>query len=324
MRPNPEQTPLVSEDKLGRRSQGMPDSRIGVLYGGVTPEREVSLASGNLVLGELAAQGFKPVRLLVDGNPVPGVLGSGAERFVIALHGGWGEDGRIQSLLELCGFQYSGSRPLPSAIAMNKVISKRLFVSARIPTPRWVVVNSVDQAKQALGDLPLPWVAKPLAEGSSVGVTLLSEFDVEALGALLANHDQLLIEEYIEGLILTVPVLDVSGSETVVRPLQIVPTESPVYDRRAKSEGLRVYNPAPDVPDTDLMSISDVALRAHHDLGCSGITRVDLVYSRVRGPFVLEVNTIPGMGPTGNLVTACSANGINRRDLVRLLLKTIR
>jgi D-alanine-D-alanine ligase len=302
-----------------------PLQRIAVLYGGNSSERDVSLASGSLVLDELRGLGVDAIPIRLDDSFVEPIVSAHADAFLIALHGGWGEDGRVQALLELMQMPYSGSRSFPSALAMNKDAAKSVFRAKGLLTPDWEIVRSKDELADAIARLGVPLILKPISEGSSIGLELLESPEHEPVsGPLLAQYGEMLAERFIEGRILTVTVLDVPPDPRSLCPLEIVPTKARIYDREAKREGYRDYVVKPNLPAAVLQYVSRVGWLAHRSLGCSGISRVDLVHTPADETFVLEVNTVPGMGPTGNLVTTCEAQGISRRDLVQMLVNSIR
>jgi D-alanine-D-alanine ligase len=297
-----------------------------VLYGGTSAEAEVSIVSGELVSELLEHLGHNVRRARVGSDPFRELvsLKNSTEGAVIMLHGGWGEDGTIQACLDLIGIPYTGSRALPSALAMHKDIAKALFRQAGIPTLSWRTSEDVGSFQEAIEFLGLPCVIKPCAEGSSVGVSLLKRLPSEgAISSLLEKNRKVLIEAYAPGMILTVPVIDVPGYERALHPIQIIPTRSELYDREAKEEGLREYNLEPPLDTFELQIVETVSWNAHRALGCSGVTRVDLIYAG-SGPQILEVNTIPGMGPRGNLISACEAQGLDRLQLVDYIVRSIR
>lgn len=297
----------------------------GVLSGGNTAEREVSLASGDFVCEQLKALGEDFAAIVLEDDPVTPILEADVDAFVIALHGGWGEDGRIQSFLDLLGKPYTGSRPLSSALAMNKSAAKLVFTASGVPTPRWRRIRKPAEIEIALAELPAHLVIKPTAEGSSVGVQLAHRKGAKRTAEVaLQLFDDILIEEFIDGKFLTVTVFDTARETRTLPPLEIVPLEGRLYDRRAKTQGLRRYNAEPELPATMAEHVKEVALSAHRALGCRGITRTDcIVTGDTNQIYVLEVNTIPGMGPTGNLVTTCAAAGIAGPSLARVLLDSV-
>jgi D-alanine-D-alanine ligase len=272
---------------------------VAVLMGGNSAEREVSLVSGKAVAGALAEAGFT-VRTVDPGDGPGAVLAAMEPRpdaVFNALHGRWGEDGCIQGLLELIRVPYTHSGVLASALAMDKPMAKKLFMQEGIPCAEHVVAS---REQVMAGDvLPRPYVIKPLNEGSSVGVRIVT---ADAPGPAFGNGDwpfgdQVMVERYVPGRELTVAVMgDRALAVTELRPLQ------GFYDYEAKYTDGKTEHliPAP-VPKPVYEAAQDYALRAHKVLGCRGVSRADLRYDDTNGApgelILLEVNTQPGMTP---------------------------
>ncbi|HTE49320.1 MAG TPA: D-alanine--D-alanine ligase [Kofleriaceae bacterium] len=271
------------------------NGRIGVLMGGLSSEREVSLESGHGVLSALTARGHDVVGIdWAEGTSLPGELIENDIAVVWnALHGTFGEDGAVQGLLTCMGIRYTGSGILASALAMDKIASKRIFEASGVATPRCRVLARDADMAPLLVDLVPPLAIKPALEGSSVGVSIVLEgAGIEPAIELARRHrGATLIEDYIPGSEVQVAILgdEVLGSVDV-RPA------SGFYDYQAKykRDDTRYLIPPPIDPDT-LSRAEDAALVAHRALGCSGYSRVDLRVSPAGEPFVLEVNTLPGM-----------------------------
>jgi len=297
------------------------DRRIGVLMGGTSAEREVSLRSGKSVEAALRAQGLEVEAIDVGSDIVEELRGKRVEVAFIALHGRGGEDGTIQGLLEWLGIRYTGSGVLASALAMNKVYSKRLFQSSGLLTPPYRALRSVDNAAMSalLGELGLPVVVKPLEEGSTIGVSIVRE-EEELEPAFQRAFDHgccILVEKYIPGKEITVGIL----GEEPLPPIEIVPA-SGFYDYRAKyTAGLTQYRVPPSLPRPLLSRIQEVGMGAHRALGCSGFSRVDLRLDDDGAPYVLEVNTVPGMTETSLLPKAAAAAGYDFCALTRKILE---
>ena len=299
----------------------MPDlkhQRIGVVMGGVTGEREVSLRSGSAIAAALQSRGFAAQAVVVSELVVEELLAARLEAAFLALHGGWGEDGRIQALCELLGVSYTGSGVLASALAMNKESAKALFKVHGIPTPRHCRAESAEQIwKEMPGTLPL--VIKPVAEGSSLGVSVVerkAELE-QALAAARGFGPHCLAEEYIAGRELTVGVLDGEALGVV----EMIPREG-FYDYRAKyQKGETDYQAPADLPPALSKIIRELGRRAYQALGCAGGARVDFRLHPERGPFVLEVNTIPGMTELSLLPKSAGVMGIGFEELVERMLR---
>ena len=268
----------------------MKNKRIAVLMGGPSSEREVSLETGKGVLEALLSLGYQAVGLdWKPGTSLPAALEAAKIEVVWnALHGTYGEDGAVQGLLECMQIPCTGSGVLSSALAMDKIASKRLFESQNIPTPAWEIWQEGTRLTIAY-----PLVVKPANEGSSVGVSVV--FREEELDAALqeaAKHrGPVLVEEYIAGSEVFVGVL---GDETL-GTIEVRPAKG-FYDYEAKYErdDTEYLIPA-EVSDELSASLQTLALDAHHAVGCSSYSRVDIRVRENGEAFVLEVNTLPGM-----------------------------
>ncbi|MCX7804217.1 MAG: D-alanine--D-alanine ligase [Planctomycetota bacterium] len=313
------------DSKTGRRRSGLPV--VGVLYGGPSAEREVSLASGDAVASALARAGFDVRRLEMRDEDVGGLVGgSGADVAFLALHGEFGEDGQVQAILERIGIPYTGSPPAASANAMDKHAAKRLFVAAGIPTPPWILADRPRAAREVLesGFVP-PLVVKPVGAGSSIGVTIVRRAeDLEpAIGKALEVSRPALIETFIAGREFTVGVLDDErGCPQALPPIELVVSRD-FYDYTAKYSdegGTRYICPA-DTGEEITERLQATALAAHRVLGCRHMSRTDIRMDRSGGLWVLEVNTIPGFTSHSLLPKAAMAAGITFEELCARLVR---
>ena len=290
--------------------------RIAVLCGGKSAEREVSLRTGAAVAAALERRGRDAI--LVDAvSDLSGQLSRLApEAVFVALHGRWGEDGTVQGLLEMLSIPYTGSGVLPSALAMDKALSKVVFRAVGVPTPDFQRIDP--SVVDCTVEIAPPLVVKPNREGSTVGVTVVREPGqlAAALAAAFGHGPDAIAEKFVEGRELTVGVLD-----DVPLPIVEVVPEGGFYDYAAKyTEGrTRYLCPAPLEPRA-AAHITAVALSANRALGCTGASRVDLIVDKAGTPWVLEVNTIPGMTPTSLLPKAAAAVGIEFDELVERIL----
>ena len=296
---------------------------VAVLMGGWSAEREVSLVTGKACASALAEAGYAVREIVVERNlrrliaalePRPDVVFN-------ALHGRWGEDGTIQALLDLLELPYTHSGLLASALAMNKPMAKRLFKLAGIP----VVDGKVVPRERVLaGDvMPRPYVVKPIAEGSSVGVHIVKHGD-NALPFERSQWpygDEVLVERYIPGRELTVTVM----GEKALGVTELRPDEG-FYDYTHKYTGGRTAHliPAP-VPDAIAAACKDYALSAHKALGCRGVSRADFRYDdTAREPgevFLLEINTQPGMTPLSLVPEQAAYLGLSFAELVSWMVE---
>ncbi|MDY0340024.1 MAG: D-alanine--D-alanine ligase [Coriobacteriia bacterium] len=288
--------------------------RIAVLMGGRSAEREVSLHTGEQVAGALASVGHDVVPVdTADIGFIEALRVGGFDVAFICLHGRFGEDGTIQGLLELIELPYVGSGVLASALAMDKVVSKQIFVAAGIPTPEWIVVRrgcpySVADISARLGE---KLVVKPVNEGSSVGMSIVH--DPDELGPAIEcafEHDHtVLIEEFVTGAEVTVGVL--GNSDLMALPtLEVVP-EHEFYDYDSKYlPGMSRHIIPARVSDAIREECQRIAIEAHCALACRGMSRADTIVTGDGIAYLLEVNTIPGMTKTSLLPDAARAAGI--------------
>lgn len=309
----------------------MKNKKIAVLMGGPSTEREVSLNTGAAILAALQEKGYQAVG--IDLNPkrfVEQLQEAGIEVVFNAIHGRFGEDGALQGALEMLGIPYTGSGVLSSAIAMDKTVSKRLFTSAAIPTPRAMYYKKEQPAASLAVDIrshfDLPVVVKADAQGSSIGVIIVNN-DNELVGAIdeaFGYSDHVVVEEFIKGKELTVAVIG-SGQWEALPIIEIVP-HSGRYDYRSKyTKGCTDYIVPARLDDESTSKVQRIAVEAVTLLGCRGVSRVDFMMDAAGNAYVLEVNTIPGMTATSLVPKAAAAAGIDFAELCeRVLLMAIK
>ncbi|MDD2309741.1 MAG: D-alanine--D-alanine ligase [Desulfuromonadaceae bacterium] len=271
----------------------MISKKIGVLFGGLSAEREVSLKSGAAVHQALVAQGYHAAAIDVGRDLAEVLKREGVEVAFIALHGRYGEDGCVQGLLELLQIPYTGSGVLASALAMHKLYSKQTFAACGILTAPFCCYRRGESVR--LADLPfaLPLVVKPVQEGSSVGISIVREENqLEAALKLAFNHDEeVLVEQYIKGQEVQVGILD----DRPIGAIEIVP-KNEFYDFEAKyTDGMAEHIFPAQLEPGLYEKAQQVGLTAHRALGCRGYSRVDLLVTTAGDCYVLEVNTLPGM-----------------------------
>ncbi|NVN90880.1 MAG: D-alanine--D-alanine ligase [Desulfuromonadales bacterium] len=295
--------------------------KIGVLMGGLSAEREVSLASGAAVQQALLARGYDSVVIDV-GRDLPQVLArEGVEAAFIALHGRYGEDGCVQGLLELVKIPYTGSGVLASALAMHKLYSKQTFAASGILTAPFHHVRRGQQV--ALKDLSfgLPLVVKPVQEGSSVGISIVKEegeLDA-ALELAFRYDDEILVEQFIKGQEVQVGILD----DRPMGAIEIVPKKE-FYDFEAKyTDGMAEHIFPARLDQALYEKALQTGLAAHLALGCRGYSRVDLLVTPAGECFVLEVNTLPGMTALSLLPEIASKGaGLSFESLVERIISS--
>jgi D-alanine-D-alanine ligase len=301
------------------KDMNLKGKRIGVVMGGISGEREISLQSGKAIAGALGSLGYRVKELVVDKAVADQLRSADIEVAFLALHGGWGEDGRVQALCEMLGLPYTGSGVLASALAMNKPQAKAIFIHHNIPTPLYCPALSRSFVLEKM-NFPLPLVIKPSSEGSTLGVSIVrkeDEFDA-ALERALAYDPHPMTEEYIEGREITVGILD--GEPLGV--VEIVP-EKGFYNYEAKyTQGASEYEAPASLSKEMTEQVRKWGVAAYSALGCWGGARVDMRLHPERGVFVLEVNTIPGMTSSSLLPKSAACMAIGFEELVERMLKS--
>ncbi len=300
---------------------------IGVLAGSDSPEREVSLLSGRGVFDALQRRGHSVRLIEIDtlDDLVPGL--KGIDVAFNCLHGGSGEDGTVRMLLDVMGIPSVGSGPLACSRAMNKAQAKALFRSKDIPTPVGVSAGAESleaKLREAIDTLTFPMILKPQSGGSTISVHRVgAEADLLPVAqSILVEFDSVLIEPFISGRELTVGILRIAGEE-IALPVIEIQFPGDLFDYGAKyTDGEAEFlAPAPLPPDV-AERVQAIALRAHQALDCYGFSRVDLRLGEDGVPYVLEVNTLPGMTPISDLPRAAAVNGIEYDELVEIMLST--
>jgi len=295
--------------------------RVAVLMGGTSSEREVSLNSGANVLEALKARGVDAHA--VDGIPslVKALADKKFDRVFNILHGnkGGGEDGVLQGLLEALGAPCTGSGVLGTALAMDKIRSKQVWLALGLPTPRYLRIEKGADVHAAARSLGLPVIVKPSCEGSSVGVSrVFNDADLEAAVELAARYPgELLMEQLIEGQELTVGIL----GEQALPSIRIVPAGE-YYDYHAKYVAEDTQYLCPGLEGEPEQEIRRLALAAFHAIGCSGWSRVDVMRDKAGKFYLLEVNTAPGMTSHSLVPKAAAQVGIDFETLCWRILET--
>ena len=294
--------------------------KVAVLYGGRSTEREVSLRTGSGCADGLRQKGYDVTLVDADLDVAASLRAAGAEVAFVALHGRWGEDGCIQGLLESLAIPYTGSGVLASSLGMDKVFSKVLFRTFGLPVAEQVVFPHDRATPVTVAELPfgLPCVVKPSGEGSSVGVHVVRE--VGALAAAVQDaasyKGDVIVERYVKGKEIQVAVLDGKA----LGAIEVVPANE-FYDYAAKYTAgtTRYFYPARS-PELHMRRVLEAAELAHRGLGCDGVTRTDFILTAEGTPFILEVNTLPGMTATSLVPKIAAGNGIPFPDLCERLL----
>ncbi|MBP9088283.1 MAG: D-alanine--D-alanine ligase [Kofleriaceae bacterium] len=297
----------------------MNQPRIGVLFGGMSSETQVSQHSGEAVVAALRSRGHLVVPIYADRDLDMALRQHPIDVAFIALHGRLGEDGCVQGLLEVLGIPYTGSDVLASATAMHKVRAKELFRLHNLPTPAYYpsTVEDAAAALQRHGEFGYPCVVKPVREGSSLGVTICESADdfAAAWDAARCFDDEVVVERYIAGMEVSVAIV----GDRALGAIEVARTG--VFDYSAKC-GLpheRYFTPPRLTPER-YRTVLATALRAHRALGCQGATRVDLIVTTSGNEYVLEVNTVPGLAPGALLPRIAAAAGIGFADLCEMMI----
>lgn len=297
--------------------------RIGVLMGGISSERDISLKTGNLVASSLKRLGYEVVPVDMGYDLPMRIEDAGIEAAFIALHGRYGEDGCVQGLLEIMGIPYTGSGLAASAICMDKLLSKKMFEYYGIPTPEYSVYeNPPLVVKGGAGGVSIkyPVVVKPCSEGSTIGISIVSKPEglQEALEKALEYGDRVIIEKYISGIEVTAGILDNKSL-----PLVEINPSGGFYDFTTKtSKGMADYIVPARLSASVTERIKDIALKTHLSLGCCYVSRVDFRVDASGNPYVLEVNTVPGMTETSLLPMAAKEAGTSYDELVEMILSS--
>ncbi len=304
--------------------------RIGVLMGGRSLERDISLRSGRRVSRALQELGHDVVDFDVDESLVPNLKKARLDLVYIALHGKFGEDGTVQELLEILGIPYTGPGVFSSAMGFNKALSKEVFIRNGIPTPPFFVLSEATfeemgalAALSTAGEkLGYPLVVKPVAQGSALGIRVVEkEADLpEAVRSALHYDDRILLEKFVSGTEVAVSIL--GNDELEVLPIVEVVPRGGFFDFESRyTLGATDYYCPARLPDETARRATEVALKAHRCLECQNLSRVDMIVDEEGVPMVLELNISPGMTESSLLPMAAEAAGISFTRLVERLVE---
>lgn len=298
----------------------MRNRRIGVLMGGLSSETQVSIETGQAVLGALLERGYPAQPIFVDRDLDLVLRQRRLDAAFLCLRGRYGEDGCIQGLLETIGVPYTGSGVLASALAMHKVKAKELFRLHGVATPAYYTLAATRAGRH--GDIGFPAVVKPVGQGSSVGVEIVDSAAelAAACERALCFDDEVLVERFVAGQEISVAVLE----DRALGAVEVVP-RADFYDYASKYGAARCdYFSPPRVTPARYRTLLHQAERAHRALGASGVTRVDLIVDERGAAQVLEVNTAPSLSPTGLVAKIADAAGLPFGDLVEAILSGAR
>lgn len=299
----------------------MKKQRVGVLLGGTSSEREVSLRSGEAMFQALKSRGHDVVKIYVDGDVDRVLRQTPIDVAVIALHGTYGEDGCVQGLLELLGIPYTGSGVLASALAMDKLKAKELFRLYNVPTPPYYAleVEQIGALEEIHGSFGFPAFVKPRRSGSSVGAGIARDpAELRARVEEASRFDRsILVERFVAGKEVHVGILD----GRALGAIEIVPSAG-FYDYKSKYQaGQSQYHFPARLSPTRYKGVLNIAERAARCLGVTGAARVDLLVTEGENEYVLEVNTLPGMTETSLLPKIAAGAGYEFGDLCEAILK---
>ncbi|MCM1004480.1 MAG: D-alanine--D-alanine ligase [Candidatus Gastranaerophilales bacterium] len=298
------------------------ESKIAVLCGGMSSEREISLRSGKNCLAALQRLGYKNAEIVDVSENVMNDL-KGFEFAYNTLHGKFGEDGCIQGVLEILKIPYTGCGVMASAICMNKEYTKKVMATAGLPLIKSVYLLEGEDPVEKVKELNYPLMIKPVSEGSSFGMNKVNNEAelVEAVAVARKYNAQVLIEEYLVGIAATVGVLEKDGKAFATEILELRP-KNEWYDYEAKyTKGMTEFILPAELSPEMTAQVKEYAVKAFEVCGCSGVSRVDF---HIVGdiPYILEVNTNPGMTDTSDLPAQAAAGGISYDNLVEMVLKS--
>ncbi|MFQ5479915.1 MAG: D-alanine--D-alanine ligase [Thermodesulfobacteriota bacterium] len=302
-------------DPYGAKMSPLLGKRIAVLMGGESAEREISLRSGEAVLKALIEAGYDALAIDAGRDVFTRLEAEGAEAVFIVLHGGAGEDGSIQGGLEVMGLPYTGSGVMASALCMDKIAAKKLMLLNKIPTPAFSEVVTAEGVK----GLKYPIIVKPSAGGSTLGLSLVTdEAGLEGARCKAARFGSaVLAEERVTGREVSISILD--GR---VFPIVEILTGGGLYDYEAKyTAGGASFTVPAKLPEKLCERLSSIALCSYRALGCSGAARVDILIDEESNPFVLEINTSPGLTSRSLLPMAAGEAGLSYTDLIVEILE---
>ncbi|MBE0429370.1 MAG: D-alanine--D-alanine ligase [Thermoleophilia bacterium] len=307
---------------------GLKNSLVGVLMGGLSREREISLRSGRNCVAALESLGYNAVSIDVDRDIADTLRAQGIQVAFLALHGKFGEDGVMQGILELLEIPYTGSRVLASALGMNKVATKQIAAWHGIPTPAFATFRcGEDLGKACAGacaELGFPLMVKPFEEGSSLGVAKVDRPGQleEVVRATCLDFNEVMAEEFVSGDEITVGLLETESELMALPVLQLKP-KAAFYDFHAKyNHGMTEFILPADLPDDVAALSQERARQVFRAIGCRGFARVDFIVDSEGNPWLTEINTLPGMTDTSDLPAQAQAAGISYEELVDIMLRS--
>jgi len=299
--------------------------KVGVLFGGRSAEREVSIMSGSGVLQALRSKGIDAHGFDPAERSLAELAAEKFDRVFIALHGRYGEDGSLQGALEQLGIPYTGSGVMASSVGMDKITTKIVWLAHGVPTPKYAVIDTDTDLDAVVADLGLPLIVKPPLEGSTIGITKVTRAeDFKAAVDLAHRYDKLVLaEQFISGREFSVPLLGTGPSARALPIIEIVAPEGNYdYQNKYFTDDTKYHCPAPlDAATTE--AIQRHVEKAYRALGCEGWSRIDVLLRETDNrPFLLEVNTSPGMTTHSLVPMAARAEGTSYEDLCVEILRS--
>jgi len=300
------------------------DAKIAVLCGGMSSEAEISRRSGKGCFDALLRLGYKNAELIDVDKNIAQVLQEGNYDYAFnVLHGKYGEDGCIQGILEILQIPYTGCGVMSSAICMNKEYTKRILSThPEIPMAKSAFVRKGEDVMEKTKDLKFPVFTKPVCEGSSFGMSKVNTREElqAAYNEAVKYNDDVLIEEFITGTFVTVGVLEDNGKNFATEILEIIP-KNEWYDFESKyTPGMSEFILPANLDAKLTQEVKDIAVKSHETAGCRGVSRVDFMIGQDGTPYVIEINTLPGMTATSDLPAQAKAMGISYDELVQIIL----
>lgn len=298
--------------------------KIAVLYGGVSKERDVSISTSEGIMKALKQNGHDVIGIDFHPDRLEDIIQLDVDLVFIGLHGKFGEDGCIQGLLDMLNIPYVGSGVMASAVAMDKYQAKQLFATKNIPIAKGEKFHIINEKEiemiinQIHEQFELPFVIKPNREGSTLGLTIVTDYSQTELAIknAIKSDKYILVEQFISGKELTVPVIGKMGEETALPIIEIIP-KNELYDYEAKySEGGSEHIIPARINKELTRQIKQYAIQAHQVLGCETYSRADFLLTEDLTPYILEVNTLPGMTPTSLFPDAARQANISYEQMI--------
>jgi len=298
--------------------------KVAVLMGGKSPEHEVSLSSGKEIIRNLDNKKYRVSSLIISktGKGLKKLLKINTDIVFLALHGQFGEDGTIQGMLEMLGIKYTGSGVLASAIGMDKPVFRKLMKHERLAIPKYVVINKKEKVpdfNKILGNFP--YVVKPSAQGSSVGVLIVRNHEElkKAIKNALKFGTEVIVEEYVKGIEVTCPILG-NDKPFALPVIEIIPKNNFFdYESKYSKGGAKEIVPA-RISKTITKKVQELAVKVYKAVGCRGFARVDFILKNKKTPVILEINTIPGLTPESLFPKSAKAFGMSYSQLLDIII----